>query len=113
MRFMLDTNIVSDLVRQPHGRISARIAEVGETRRLHQHHRGGGTAQRGSAWSAETIICPMEVADFSDAPQRPINNIRRRLEGTTLKARKHAFRCSIQAAATACALPRCAVPPPR
>jgi len=29
---MLDTNIVSDLVRQPHGRISARIAEVGETR---------------------------------------------------------------------------------
>ncbi len=32
MRFMLDTNIVSDLVRQPHGRISARIAEVGETR---------------------------------------------------------------------------------
>jgi tRNA(fMet)-specific endonuclease VapC len=32
MRFMLDTNIVSDLVRHPHGRIAARIAEVGETR---------------------------------------------------------------------------------
>ena len=32
MRFMLDTNIVSDLVRHPHGRITARIAEVGETR---------------------------------------------------------------------------------
>src|SRR5258705_13730392 len=29
---MLDTNIVSDLVRHPHGRIAARIAEVGETR---------------------------------------------------------------------------------
>jgi len=31
MRFMLDTNIVSDLVRHPHGRIAKRIAEVGET----------------------------------------------------------------------------------
>ncbi len=29
---MLDTNIVSDLVRHPHGRIATRIAEVGETR---------------------------------------------------------------------------------
>ena len=32
MRFMLDTNIVSDLVRHPQGRIAARIAEVGEAR---------------------------------------------------------------------------------
>jgi tRNA(fMet)-specific endonuclease VapC len=32
MRFLLDTNIVSDLVRHPHGRIAARIAEVGEMR---------------------------------------------------------------------------------
>lgn len=31
MRFMLDTNIVSDMVRHPHGRVAKRIAEVGET----------------------------------------------------------------------------------
>jgi tRNA(fMet)-specific endonuclease VapC len=31
MRFMLDTNIVSDLVRNPHGRVAKRIADVGET----------------------------------------------------------------------------------
>jgi tRNA(fMet)-specific endonuclease VapC len=31
MRFMLDTNIVSDMVRNPHGRVAKRIAEVGET----------------------------------------------------------------------------------
>jgi tRNA(fMet)-specific endonuclease VapC len=31
MRFMLDTNIVSDLVRHPHGRVAERIAEAGET----------------------------------------------------------------------------------
>jgi tRNA(fMet)-specific endonuclease VapC len=32
MRFMLDTNIVADVVRHPHGRIAKRIAEVGEAR---------------------------------------------------------------------------------
>ena len=30
MRFLLDTNIVSDLVRNPRGRIADRISEVGE-----------------------------------------------------------------------------------
>jgi tRNA(fMet)-specific endonuclease VapC len=30
VRFLLDTNIVSDLVRHPRGRIADRIAEVGE-----------------------------------------------------------------------------------
>jgi tRNA(fMet)-specific endonuclease VapC len=30
MGFLLDTNILSDLVRHPHGRITDRIAEVGE-----------------------------------------------------------------------------------
>jgi tRNA(fMet)-specific endonuclease VapC len=30
VRFLLDTNIVSDLVRHPHGRIFDRISEVGE-----------------------------------------------------------------------------------
>src|SRR5437879_13839168 len=30
MGFLLDTNIVSDLVRNPRGKISARIAQVGE-----------------------------------------------------------------------------------
>jgi len=29
-RFLLDTNIVSDLVRRPQGRIAAKIAEIGE-----------------------------------------------------------------------------------
>ena len=31
MRFMLDTSIVSDIVRHPQGRVAKRIAEVGET----------------------------------------------------------------------------------
>ena len=32
MRFLLDTNILSDLVRHPHGRIADRIKRVGEQR---------------------------------------------------------------------------------
>jgi tRNA(fMet)-specific endonuclease VapC len=31
MRFMLDTGMVSDIVRHPQGRVAKRIAEVGET----------------------------------------------------------------------------------
>jgi tRNA(fMet)-specific endonuclease VapC len=30
MGFLLDTNVLSDLVRRPHGRIADRIAQVGE-----------------------------------------------------------------------------------
>ncbi len=30
MRYLLDTNIVSDLVRNPNGRVEKRVAEVGE-----------------------------------------------------------------------------------
>lgn len=32
MRYLLDTNIVSDLVRRPQGRVAQRIREVGETK---------------------------------------------------------------------------------
>ncbi|TVR95589.1 MAG: type II toxin-antitoxin system VapC family toxin [Rhodospirillales bacterium] len=32
MRFLLDTNIMSDLVRNPHGRITEKILRVGEDR---------------------------------------------------------------------------------
>ncbi|MPZ18846.1 MAG: PIN domain-containing protein [Luteitalea sp.] len=32
MRYLLDTNIVSDLIRNPHGRVAQRIREVGEGR---------------------------------------------------------------------------------
>jgi tRNA(fMet)-specific endonuclease VapC len=30
MRYLLDTNVVSDLVRNPHGRITERIRAIGE-----------------------------------------------------------------------------------
>ena len=30
LRYLLDTNIISDLVRRPRGKVASRIAEVGE-----------------------------------------------------------------------------------
>ena len=30
MRYLLDTNIISDLIRNPQGRVTSRIREVGE-----------------------------------------------------------------------------------
>jgi tRNA(fMet)-specific endonuclease VapC len=30
-RFLLDTNIISDLVRNPHGQVASRIAEAGDS----------------------------------------------------------------------------------
>jgi len=32
MRYLLDANVVSDLIRKPQGRIAQQIREVGETR---------------------------------------------------------------------------------
>lgn len=32
MSYLLDTNIVSDLIRDPHGRVATRLREVGEAR---------------------------------------------------------------------------------
>jgi tRNA(fMet)-specific endonuclease VapC len=48
MRYLLDTNILSDLVRNPQGRVAECIREVGEAQVCNQHHRHGGTALRGS-----------------------------------------------------------------
>ncbi len=31
MRYLLDTNIIADLVRNPQGRVAERVREVGET----------------------------------------------------------------------------------
>ena len=46
MRYMLDTNIVSDLVRHPQGKVVQRIRKVGEAAGFDQHHRGRRIALR-------------------------------------------------------------------
>ena len=47
MRYLLDTNIVSDLIRNPQGLVFKHILKVGEGTGLHQHHR----RRRVALWS--------------------------------------------------------------
>ena len=67
-RFLLDTNIVSDLVRNPQGRTSAKIAELGEdtvaTSIIVAAELRYGAAKKGSqrlAAQLETILAALEV----------------------------------------------------
>jgi tRNA(fMet)-specific endonuclease VapC len=67
-RYLLDTNVVSDLVRHPQGRAAAKIAELGEdavaTSIIVAAELRYGAAKKGSAWLAsqlETILGALEV----------------------------------------------------
>ena len=67
-QFLLDTNIISDLVRDPQGRASAKIAELGEdavaTSIIVAAELRYGAAKKGSqrlAAQLETILAALEV----------------------------------------------------
>lgn len=73
-RFLLDTNIVSDLVRNPQGRTAFKIAELGEdtvaTSIIVAAELRYGAAKKGSqrlASQLETILTALEVIPF-EAP---------------------------------------------
>jgi len=73
-RYLLDTNVVSDLVRHPQGRTAAKIAELGEdavaTSIIVAAELRYGAAKKGSARLAsqlETILGTIEVIPF-EAP---------------------------------------------
>ncbi len=73
-RFLLDTNILSDLVRNPHGRVAARIAEVGEdlvcTSIIVAAELRFGAAKKGSqrlTYQVERILSVIDIQPF-DAP---------------------------------------------
>jgi tRNA(fMet)-specific endonuclease VapC len=73
-RFLLDTNILADLVRRPQGRIAARIAEVGEraicTSIVVAAELRFGAAKSGSTrltLQVERILSALDVQPF-DAP---------------------------------------------
>jgi tRNA(fMet)-specific endonuclease VapC len=73
-RYLLDTNILSDLVRNPHGRIATRIAEVGEaaicTSIIVAAELRFGAAKRKSerlTTQLERILSAIEIQPF-DAP---------------------------------------------
>jgi tRNA(fMet)-specific endonuclease VapC len=86
-RYLLDTNIVSDLVRDPHGRITERIREVGETRVctsiIVAAELRFGAAKRASARleaQLEAVLAALDVLPFEAPADVAYGRLRSRLE---------------------------------
>jgi tRNA(fMet)-specific endonuclease VapC len=87
MRFLLDTNIVSDLVRNPQGRAVEHIARVGEaqvcTSIIVAAELRYGAAKKGStrlARQLEAVLGALDVLPFATPADRRYGEIRTRLE---------------------------------
>ncbi|MBF0332591.1 MAG: PIN domain-containing protein [Alphaproteobacteria bacterium] len=86
---MLDTNIVSDLVRNPRGRVALRIGEVGEARVctsiLVAAELRYGAAKKGSARLAaqvDTVLGVLDVVAFEAQADAVYGHLRAHLETT-------------------------------
>lgn len=87
MRYLLDTNIVSDLIRNPQGRVTSRIREVGEERVatsiIVAAELRYGAAKKGSARltaQVEAVLGAMEVLPLEEPADRVYGTLRARLE---------------------------------
>jgi tRNA(fMet)-specific endonuclease VapC len=95
MRFLLDTNIVSDLVRHPHGRIADRIRNVGEqqicTSIIVAAELRYGAARKGSTrltQQLEIVLSAIDVLALEAPADGVYGKLRARLEraGRTIGA---------------------------
>ena len=87
MRYLLDTNIVSDLVRRPQGRIAQHIREVGEaqvcTSVIVAAELRYGAAKKGSerlTAQLEAVLNALDVLPFETPADEAYGLIRARLE---------------------------------
>jgi len=87
MRYLLDTNIVSDLVRNPQGRVTQRIREVGEaqvcTSIIVAAELRYGAAKKGSPLltaQLEAVLGALEVLPFETPADAAYGLLRARLE---------------------------------
>jgi tRNA(fMet)-specific endonuclease VapC len=87
MRYLLDTNVVSDLVRHPQGRISEHIREVGEgqicTSIIVAAELSYRATKKGSprlATQLEAVLGALEVVPFEAPADTAYGLIRTRLE---------------------------------
>jgi tRNA(fMet)-specific endonuclease VapC len=94
-RYLLDTNILSDLIRNPQGRVAARVAEVGEgkvcTSIIVAAELRYGAAKRGSARltkQLESVLAVLETLPFEAPAEIVYGEVRTRLEaaGTPIGA---------------------------
>ncbi|MSO77516.1 MAG: type II toxin-antitoxin system VapC family toxin [Alphaproteobacteria bacterium] len=89
MRYLLDTNVVSDLVRNPHGGVAERIAKVGEsqvrTSIIVAAELRYGAAKKGSprlAAQVEAVLGALDVLPFETPADVVYGLIRSRLEAS-------------------------------
>jgi len=87
VRYLLDTNIVSDLVRNPQGRITQRIRKVGEAQVcisiIVAAELRYGSAKKGSprlAAQLATVLSALEILPFDAPADRTYGELRARLE---------------------------------
>lgn len=87
MRYLLDTNIVSDLIRSPQGRVTDRIREVGEaqvaTSIIVAAELRYGAAKKGSlrlTGQVEAVLGAIEVLPFEEPADAVYGVLRARLE---------------------------------
>ena len=87
MRYLLDTNIVSDLVRRPQARIAQRIREVGEaqvcTSVIVAAELRYGAAKKGSqrlTAQLEAVLAALDILPFEAPADEAYGLIRARLE---------------------------------
>ena len=87
MRYLLDTNIISDLVRNPHGVAAGRLAQMGHTSVLTSIVVAAelryGVVKRGSARlrkQVEAVLGAIEVSPFEAPADAIYGDLRARLE---------------------------------
>lgn len=87
MRYLLDTNIISGLIRDPQGHVTERIREVGEanvvTSIIVAAELRYGAAKKGSARltaQVEAVLGALEVLPFEDPADRVYGVLRAGLE---------------------------------
>lgn len=87
MRYLLDTNIVSDLIRDPRGRVAKRVREVGEgnvcTSIIVAAELRYGAAKKGSVRLSErvkAVLGALEILPLDVPADRTYALIRARLE---------------------------------
>jgi tRNA(fMet)-specific endonuclease VapC len=87
MRHLLDTNIISDLVRNPQGRIAMRIAEVGEdevcTSVIVAAELRYGAAKKGSerlTVQLERVLAALPILPFEEPADAAYGQLRAQLE---------------------------------
>ena len=87
MRYLLDTNIVSDLVRNPQGKVAQQIRKIGEARVctsiiVAAELRYGATKKASLRLSAqlEAVLGALEVLSFEITADAAYGSLRTRLE---------------------------------